>query len=126
MPTKAKSNGHDSDEHTTIPLAVIEASKEITGAWNQQVASIIETGRVLKRHKDTLPRGYFGMVFDDANPEKPPFSDRTAQRLMKICEHRVLADPTHVSHLPPHWGTLYELSNSFGCSPASTIARHRG
>jgi hypothetical protein len=29
---------------------------------------------------------------------------------MKIAANEVLANPTHVSHLPPSWGTLYELA----------------
>jgi len=41
---------------------------------------------------------------------KLPFSARTAQRLMKIYRNPFLSNPTHESVLPPHWGTLYALS----------------
>jgi hypothetical protein len=44
--------------------------------------------------------------------EALPFNERTAQRLMKIAEHPVLSNATHVSHLPTSWGTLYELSKA--------------
>lgn len=33
-----------------------------------------------------------------------------AQRLMQIASNPALANATHVSLLPPSWGTLYELS----------------
>jgi len=39
-----------------------------------------------------------------------PFAARTAQRLMAVAADARLANPTHVSLLPPSWGTLYELT----------------
>jgi N6-adenosine-specific RNA methylase IME4 len=42
--------------------------------------------------------------------EDLPFSARTAQMLMAVAEHPVLANAKHVSYLPASWGTLYELS----------------
>jgi hypothetical protein len=36
--------------------------------------------------------------------------DRKAQRLIFIANNLRLANPTHVSRLPPCWGTLYELA----------------
>ena len=39
-----------------------------------------------------------------------PFSDRTARRLMAISTDSRFLNRTHVSVLPSHWGTLYELT----------------
>jgi Protein of unknown function (DUF3102) len=79
----------------------------INGTWQNAAESIIETGRILIEAKAALlPRGEFTkMVENDLL-----FTPRTAQRLMEIARNTVLSDPTHVSLLPPSWGTLYELT----------------
>jgi hypothetical protein len=79
----------------------------INGTWRNAAESIIETGRILIEAKAALlPRGEFTkMVENDLL-----FTPRTAQRLMEIARHPVISDPTHVSHLPPSWGTLHELA----------------
>lgn len=56
--------------------------------------------------KEALPHGAFAAMIDS----DLPFKARTAQRLMVTASDERLANPTHVSHLPPHWGTLYELT----------------
>jgi hypothetical protein len=78
----------------------------INAAWQKGVACIIETGERVTAAKGDLPHGEFeAMVESDLS-----FGPRTAQRLMAIASHMVLSNPTHVSLLPPSWGTLYELS----------------
>ena len=67
--------------------------------------SIIAAGRELLAAKEALPHGQFGPLLDELG-----LTPRTAQRFMAIARHPVLSDPTHVSHLPGAWGTLYELS----------------
>jgi hypothetical protein len=39
-----------------------------------------------------------------------PFGPRTAHRLMAIARHPLIMERTHVSILPPNWGTHYELT----------------
>jgi hypothetical protein len=68
---------------------------------------IIKTGQTLLRAKAKLAHGQWGALF--AN-KLIPISERTAQRFMAIASHPILSNPTHVSHLPPTWGTLYELT----------------
>ena len=84
---------------------VEQFSVEIVAAWQNAVSSIIKVGKLLSEAKSQLSDGELTKLY-----KKLPFSGRTAQRLMRIAENSFLADPTHVSHLPPHWGTLYELS----------------
>jgi hypothetical protein len=76
----------------------------INAAWQKSVEGIIEAGMILNEAKAQLtPCEFSAMVKDDLQ-----FTLRTAQRLLKIAEHPVIA--THVSRLPPSWGTLYELA----------------
>jgi DUF3102 family protein len=66
---------------------------------------IIAAGRHLQEAKDEVEHGDWLPLLKSLR-----LSERTAQRLMKIAANEVLANPTHVSHLPPSWGTLYELA----------------
>lgn len=84
-------------------LTAAEYAERITVCWQKSVASVIEAGRLLTDAKAKLPHGDFSKL-------KLPFSDRTAQMLMRIAAHPVLADPKHVSCLPASWGTLYALT----------------
>jgi hypothetical protein len=91
-----------------------EFAARITSAWIQitskAVESIIKTGQMLIDAKNELDYGDWGRMFDENNEKKLPFTQRTAQRLMAIAKHPVLSNPTHVSHLPPCWGTLSALT----------------
>jgi hypothetical protein len=74
--------------------------------WCDGVASIIECGKLLTAAKEALPHGEFGKMIES----DLPFGPSTAQRLMAIGADRRITNPAHVQHLPPHWGTLYELT----------------
>jgi hypothetical protein len=78
---------------------------QINQAYCQGLEAVLEMGRLLIQAKDELAGEFFAMVASDL-----PFSTRTADRLMAIAKHSALSNETHVSHLPPAWGTLYELS----------------
>jgi hypothetical protein len=93
---------HDGANHSTDYFI-----EQITAVWNKQVESIVETGRLLIEAKEQLRHGEFSKMIK----EKLPFGERTAQRLMAIANHPVLSKPTHVSVLPPSWGTLYALTD---------------
>jgi len=79
---------------------------QIRARWNMAVSDIIATGQLLIDAKAELPHGEFeAMVVEDLG-----WSPRTAQRLMAVATHPVLANATHVSLLPAAWGTLAELA----------------
>lgn len=78
--------------------------RRISGVWQQAVASIIETGDLLVQAKAALQHGEFGKMIET----DLPFGARAAQMLMSIASDPRLRN--NVSHLPPHWGTLYELT----------------
>ena len=81
-------------------------ARRIADAWQSSLDGIFEVGRLLAEAKAALPHGAFErMVENDL-----PFAARTAQRLMAVAADERLANPTHVSLLPPSWGTLYELT----------------
>lgn len=91
---------------TNNARTVEDFAAEIRGAFVKGVAAFIEVGRLLKEAKAELDHGEWGNLVKD----NLPFDDRTAQRFMAIAGNPILANPTHVSVLPPAWGTLYELS----------------
>ena len=49
--------------------------------------------------KANLAHGEFTAMIDS----DLPFSPRTAQRLMAVAQHAVIANPTHGSPLPASW-----------------------
>jgi Protein of unknown function (DUF3102) len=81
-------------------------AKQIAAEWRNAAASIIETGRLLIKAQKKVGYGHWGDFV-----AKLPFGDRTANRLMEIARHPVLSNPTHVSKLPPSWGTLHRLTS---------------
>jgi hypothetical protein len=66
----------------------------------------LEAGRLLIEAKAALPHGSFLYMVDS----ELPFKRSTAFRLMTIAADPRLTNGAHVQHLPPHWGTLYELT----------------
>jgi len=78
----------------------------IATAWQKGVESIIETGRLLITAKTEIGTDAFATMTES----ELPFGARTAERLMAVASNRILSNPTHVSQLPPSWGTLYELT----------------
>ena len=84
-------------------------AERITEAWQSTLHGILETGRLLiaaKEGPDRLPHGEFEqMVATDL-----PFGASTAQRLMAVARDHRLSKAAHVQLLPPHWGTLYEIT----------------
>lgn len=79
---------------------------QIKAAHLESVEAIINIGRLLIEAKGGLEHGEFiAMTKTDL-----PFGARTAQRLMAIAKDERLNMRHTMSHLPPAWGTLYELS----------------
>lgn len=77
----------------------------VTEAWQSTIHGIFETGRLLIAAKAELRHGEWLAVV-----EQLPFSPRTTERLMAIACDQRLVNSTHVSLLPPSWGTLYEMT----------------
>jgi hypothetical protein len=84
----------------------------IKAAWNKQVAAIIEIGQLLIEAKASLAHSEWLKMFTCSKlmKQRLPFSERTAQMLMKVASHPVLANPKFVSDLPPSYATLHQLS----------------
>lgn len=101
-----------------VPRTPSQWAKAINAAWRGSVDSIIETGRLLNAAKDACEHGAFLKMVENALP----FNPRTAQRLMAIAADSRLTKATHVSLLPPHWGTLYEISQLDDDTFATRIA----
>ena len=86
---------------------VDDFASAIAQRWQDSVVAIIDVGKLMLRAKATLSHGGFGPM---VKSKMVPFGWRTANRLMAIAEHSILANATHGSHLPPCWRTLYELA----------------
>lgn len=83
-----------------------EYADKILQRWQDSVAGILEVGQLLSEAKEKLAHGEFeAMVREDL-----PFGERTARRLKAISLDPRISNRTHVSALPPSWGTLYELT----------------
>lgn len=89
-----------------IALSAADYVARVTACLRRSVEGFIMAGRWLRHAKERLEHGQFGpMVEGDLG-----MSQSTAQRLMAIGGDPRLSNAAHVQHLPPHWGTLYELT----------------
>ncbi len=82
-------------------------AERINGALRKSVEGVIEAGRLLIQAKAELPHGGFELMVKSSSL---CISPRTAQQLMQIASHPVLANPQHAALLPNAWSTLGELS----------------
>jgi hypothetical protein len=81
-------------------------AKIIRKSWAKTIAAIVETGKHLSAAKADLPHGEFhNLIYN-----KVSFGWTTADRLMAIARHPVLANFAAAQSLPASWTTLYELS----------------
>jgi hypothetical protein len=69
------------------------------------VTAIVDTGRHLIEAKADLDHGDWLLFIE----EDIPFSERIVQMYMAVARHPGIANPKHVSYLPPHYSTLHEL-----------------
>lgn len=82
-----------------------EAARYVIDAYAKSVAAVVETGRRLVEAKQSLPHGqWLPMV------KLLPFSERTAQDLMRIALHDAIANAQHAADLPSSWTTLAVLA----------------
>ena len=108
---KARARGDARRRRGVGAMDAVETAREqwaarIAGAWRKSVEAILEAGRLLIEAKAALPHGAFAdMIESDL-----PFGARMAQMLMAIARNPRLVNAKHVSLLPPHVGTLYELT----------------
>jgi len=79
--------------------------KRITNAWQKAVDGILAVATLLKEAEDTLNP----VEQMDLNGELP-FSLSTKDKLLSIAGDNRLNNPTYRKYLPPHWTTLYEMT----------------
>jgi hypothetical protein len=87
------------------PECLLWAGK-VCAKWQSILEAIIGTGKLLLEAKDALPHSKWSPFVKDYLR----FKLRTAERLMAIAQDCKITDPTHAPYLPPHWTTLYVLS----------------
>ena len=89
----------------TLTPKVKKYAQKITDAWQKAVDGILSVGQLLREAENSL------------NPVEQidlyaelPFSQSTADKLLSIANDKRLNDPTYRKYLPPHWTTLYEMT----------------
>lgn len=93
--------------HDAIPMeGRIDWAARIRSTWGSALQAILDTGQALIEAKAALEHGEFIAMVE----ENLPFARSTAFKLMKIAEDKRLSNVSHVKHLPPSWGTLYQLT----------------
>ena len=95
------------NSHGDSEMVVDQYVERIAAAWQNAVESIVETGRLLIQAKDELKHGEWGKIFEE---KRLPFSQRTANDLMKIAQDPVLSNPQFIANLPPSWRTLRAIA----------------
>jgi Protein of unknown function (DUF3102) len=90
-----------------VQIDLPATAARIKDFWGRTAAGVLEVGRELNRVKGWVEDGEFTEWVE----EHLPFTLRTAQRLMTVARHPVLADPTHASCLPASWATLDALAH---------------
>ncbi len=92
---------------TDVAINMADWALRIAACWRRGAESVIEAGRLLSESKTKLGDDEFENMVRDSLP----FGKRTAERLMAIAaDERLTGSAAHVSLLPPHWGTIYELT----------------
>lgn len=115
--TKEKNVGlvqNDKSRSTPVARKAPEAREDVMEKWLQklrrcctdQIANIIETGKVLHEAKAEL-RGKW-VKFKKSNAS--PYTPRKAEMLMRIVKNRSLCDAQHHAHLPEAWTVLHALA----------------
>ena len=100
--------------------SVDDFALRINACWRKAVESIIETGKELIQARAQLAYGEWGKLFRD--PKKVPFSQRTADYLMRIANHSVLSNSQYVANLPASWSTLSHIADLPGEAIVGLIA----
>jgi hypothetical protein len=89
-----------------VAPSAVDYAAEISAAWQKAVVSILKTGRLLIEAKKALGgHGKFTLMIE----RRLPFGERTAEILMELARHPVIANPKFISVLPPSWGTLHAI-----------------
>jgi N6-adenosine-specific RNA methylase IME4 len=87
-----------------IPIPAGEWAARICATWRESVHAILQVGKLLGDAKDAL-----GVpAWEKMCESDLPFSTNTAYRLIAVASDPKLF--AHVQILPPHWGTLHELT----------------
>lgn len=78
---------------------------KISSAWQKAVDGILSVSQLLKQAETDLSDVEQMDLYGEL-----PFSKSTADKLLSIANDKRLNDPTYKKYLPPHWTTLYEMT----------------
>jgi hypothetical protein len=90
---------------TALSPKVKRYADKISTAWQKAVDGILSVSQLLKDAENEL-----NSVEQMDLYEELPFSKSTADKLLSIANDKRLNDPNYKKYLPPHWTTLYEMT----------------
>lgn len=104
-PAETNCGGHQVGHQANVGAAPCLWADRISAAWRKSAEAFIETGHLLNTAKEQLSHGDWMPLVREL-----PFSERTAQMLMRIARDKRIANPQNISYLPPSWSVLHELT----------------
>ena len=90
---------------SSVNPKVMKYAKKITDAWQKAVDGILSVAQLLNDAENNLNPAEQMDLYDEL-----PFSKSTADKLISIGNDKRLNNPTYRKYLPPHWTTLYEMT----------------
>ena len=82
---------------------VLNYVERISSSWRESVEKILETSRIIVESENVLnEREFLDLI------SRLPISQSTISKLIMIGRNKFLLSRTQ--HLPPHWTTIYEIS----------------
>lgn len=107
MTTESVSIGRrDAGQGTPIRYTPEHWASLVRADLGRAVEGFLAAGQHLTEAKADLPHG----TWESWCSKQVGISPETARRLMIVAQHEALSNPNHGLDLPPHWQTLYELS----------------
>ena len=104
-PAEANCGGNEVGHKAIVGSDPCLWAERISSAWRKSAEAFIETGHLLNAAKEQLSHGDWLPLVREL-----PFSERTAQMLMRIARDKRIANPQNISYLPPSWSVLHELT----------------
>ena len=90
---------------TKVSPKVQKFADRISIAWQKAVDGILSVGQLLNEAENTLNPVEQMDLYAEL-----PFSQSTADKLLSIANDKRLNNPSYKKYLPPHWTTLYEMT----------------
>src|SRR5699024_9899494 len=93
----------DNETGEILASGVDEICIRIRERWQDSAQAILDVGRMLIEAKERARHGEWQHMFSPNNPNRLPFNDGTARKLMQAARNSLISNRSHVNDLPPSW-----------------------